>query len=114
MENRAIRVTKDLTLDCYNLETGRRTNTLKLIGQYQVLSVASQGKTGLWLLLRDIAGDEVLCLWDLNAEDTRAESAQVYTGPRYTRESPDTAGLTRCQRPGSAAGRTPGCRDSDR
>lgn len=97
-ENRAISVTKDLTLDCYNLETGRRTNTLKLIGQYQVLSVASQGKTGLWLLLRDIAGDEVLCLWDLNAEDTRAESTRVYTGPRYTRESPDTVGLARCQR----------------
>lgn len=97
-ENRAISVTKDLTLDCYDLETGHRTNTLKLIGQYQVLSVVSQGETELWLLLRDIAGDEVLCLWDLSAGETRVESTQVYIGPRYTRETPDTAGLARCQR----------------
>lgn len=97
VENRAVSVTEDLTLDCYDLETGRRTNTLKLIGAYQVLSVASQGENGLWLLLRDIAGDEVLCLWDLSAAETRVDSAQVYTGPRYTRESPDTAGLARCR-----------------
>lgn len=97
-ENRAVSVTEDLTLDCCDLETGRRTNTLKLIGQYQVLSVVSQGETGLWLLLRDIAGDEVLCLWDLTAEATRVDSVQVCTGPRYTREAPDTAGLARCRR----------------
>lgn len=96
-ENRAVSVSEDLTLDCYDLETGHRTNTLNLIGQYQVLSVVSQGDTGLWLLLRDIAGDEVLCLWDLGADDTRVDGVQVYTGPRYTREAPDTAGLARCQ-----------------
>ena len=97
-ENRAVCVSEDLTLDCYDLETGRRTNSLRLIGQYQVLSVASRGESGLWLLLRDIAGDEVLCLWDLDAPGTREESTQIYTGPRYTRESPDTAGLARYRR----------------
>ena len=97
-EKRAVSVSEDLTLDCYDLETGHRTNTLKLIGQYQVLSVAPQGDTGLWLLLRDIAGDEVLCLWDLDADDTSVDSVQVYIGPRYTREAPDTLGLARCQK----------------
>ena len=97
-ENRAVSVSEDLTLDCYDLETGHRTNTLTLIGQYQVLSVTCQGESGLWLLLRDIAGDEVLCLWDLRADGTSVDSVQVYTGSRYTREAPDTPGLTRCQR----------------
>lgn len=95
-QNRAVCVSADLALNCYDLASGKRTNRLRLIGQYRVLSIAGQGRDGLWLLLEDIAGDAVLCHWDLSAQACRIADSLIYTGPRFTREQPDTAALDAC------------------
>ena len=82
-------------LTLYDLQSGRRTAAVELHGvahPYYYLATEQV----LWLLDRDSAKDStVLYCWDVSKSPVDDET--VYTGPRYTADSPDSAGLAACQ-----------------
>ena len=83
-------------LDYYDLSTGKRTARVELPGGINPMSMECQGNSNfVWLLAKDEMMDGAVVLrWDRTA--TPADDEQVYTGPRYTAESPDTEGLAAC------------------
>lgn len=85
-----------LQLDAYDLSSGLRSASVELNNSLIPLDVEARDDSGkIYILARDAAADSVvLCLWDCTA--TPSEDDVVHTGPRYTSDEPDEAGLIRC------------------
>lgn len=82
------------TLDYYDLATGLRTSSLKLGAQYPE-SIAENGNGYIWFLLNGEDGSQTICRWETAKTPTDDET--VYTGTRYTLDTPDEAGLEECR-----------------
>lgn len=81
-----------LSLELYDLESGKRTAAITLSGVGACVSAAADGDA-VWLLCRMPVGD-TLYRWDTGAY--RLTDTKVYTAPRYTADAPDTEGLAEC------------------
>ena len=84
-------------LDYFDLESGLRTATVELPGSYYPLYVQTGADARLIYIFayEAYARDPVLLCW--NRELSQMADETVYTGPRYTLESPDEAGLEACR-----------------
>ena len=84
-----------LILDLYDLNSGLRTASVVLL---HILppEQATEGEDGcLYFLSRDSSRDTPLLLcWD--PRQSAAEDSRCYNRPFFTREHPDSAGLSRC------------------
>ena len=85
-----------LRLDSYDLASGLRSASVELKSGLILLDMDSRKDSGqVYFLAEDPAGDaRVICQWDRSASPT--EDTAVYSGPRYTVNAPDEAGLVRC------------------
>lgn len=83
-----------LTLHCYDLNTGRCIAYLAAESDYIPIS-AVQGPGALVYLLGREGDTDRLYLWDL--EKSPSTDPKSYVGPYYTAENPDLAGLAQCQ-----------------
>lgn len=83
-----------ITLDYYDLSTGLRTSALKLEA-VSPESLIADGKGNVYFLTATGEKNQSICRWNLAATPTADE--RVYTGPRYTMDAPDTAGLSECR-----------------
>ena len=84
-------------VDCYDLETGMRSASLNIEGDYSFVSAAACEADAVFLLLRDNNGDGIVCRWDLYAEVSRTGDTRSYAGQRYRADSPDFAALAQCR-----------------
>ena len=86
---------KVVTLDSYDLVTGRRTATLMLRGQIPNSIVEQNGF--LWGLgyLEDYDGTAIF-RWD--PSHTPVSDTVIYTGPHFTAAQPDSIGLAQCNK----------------
>ncbi len=84
-------------LDYYDLESGRRTGSVELSGSLAIWNVEENPYNGhIWLMgCNAETGDALLYSWLPEASAVADET--VFTGPRYTLEAPDTAGLEKCR-----------------
>ena len=84
-------------LDHYELETGSRSATLELPGNLIPRYIEGPSENDELYILADdtLAGCPVLLRWDLN-KDMLLDDL-TYTGPRYTAEKPDEAGMEECR-----------------
>ena len=84
-------------LDCYDLESGSRTAYVELPGIREPWYVESaSGSEAVYVLAYDeMAGCPVILRWDLTVQALLDDL--TYTGPRYTAEKPDEAGLEECR-----------------
>lgn len=84
-------------LDYYQLETGSRSATVELPGSVKPWYIDCFAEGGeIYLLAYDeMAGGPVVLRWDLHAVALMDDL--TYTGPRYTAENPDEAGLNECR-----------------
>ena len=84
-------------LDYYDLESGLRTATVELPGNYQPLYLEASADARLIYIfaLQSDAREPVLLCWERGLSGVADDT--VYTGPRYTLESPDEAGLEACR-----------------
>lgn len=84
-------------LSCYDLDSGLRTGAVTLPGETAIWCAEAEPESGLvYLMGYDIGlGREVIYRWDVSR--TPSGDTDVYSGPRYTLEEPDTAGLTACE-----------------
>lgn len=82
------------SLEYYDLESGRMTATVTMEGMTPVAAAAAPEAQQVYLLCSTNEGI-MLCLWDISMTPCTDET--VYTGPRYTLEDPDTAGLEKCK-----------------
>lgn len=78
-------------LDCYSLDSGLRTGSVRLEGLEQISSVAGTAGGTVWLR----SGDT---LYRWQPEKSPTEDAAIYTMHRYTREQPDEVGLSVAQK----------------
>jgi len=88
-------IQKDCTeLNCYDLSTGLRSQTILLPGSEAPWSMlGSPDNHCLWFLYRDAACEsDILCRWDL--AKSAAEDEVVYLNPRPTAANPDLAGIS--------------------
>lgn len=87
----------EIMLELYDLKTGLKSAAVSLpecTGAYSFTADAT-GKY-VWFMTWDAAaGKDRLCRWEYGM--TPVDDSQVYTGVRYTRENPDTAGLEACR-----------------
>ena len=99
---------KGSVLDYYDLESGLRTASVELPFSLEVWHAEADAQSGLiYLMGRDTdSGETVLCGWQ--PENSLVEDDVVYTGPRYTLEAPDTAGLEECRNYADALAQTYG------
>lgn len=85
-----------LELSFYDLSTGNRTAKADLPGMETPYAYAV-GKEAVWFLSYDgTSAQSLLYRWDVS--QSKVEDDMVYSGPRYTLESPDLEGLAECQR----------------
>lgn len=84
-------------LDYYDLETGRRTASVRLDGVDGISQVVAGPKTGdLWILDYSLENrEQTLYLW--RTGQSRVNDPEDYSGPYYTAENPDVEGLARCE-----------------
>ena len=82
-------------LTLYDLNSGRIAARAEVEGvEYPYYYLATQDEV--WFLAGSDAQDgTVLYRWD--AAQSAVEEEAVYTGPRYTADSPDTEGIAQCQ-----------------
>lgn len=95
---------KTVSLEYYTLSDGLRKSALELENSsIPVCVTTGSGKNAVYLLYysEEIGGEVVLC-WDV--ETLAIRDSEVYTCPRYTLESPDTAGLAGCEAYAEALG----------
>ena len=87
--------TETLPLELYELSTGKRTAAVQLeLGNSQMIwpPIADPTLQYIWFMgTNDVNGEVNLYRWDYGACPTGDDT--VYTGPRYTQETPDTEGL---------------------
>ena len=81
-----------ITLETYDLETGKRTAELHLDGSGPAEYFCADDSGNIWFMLQE---EQTLCRWDPSKSLTQDET--VYTGPLYTAAEPDEAGLARCR-----------------
>ena len=82
-----------LRLDCYDLETGRRTASVTVPGNSQ-LCTAGVGTDGrIWLMCTQDDAPALLS-WDSAASQVTDDA--IYTSPQFTRKEPDYDGLAAC------------------
>lgn len=85
-----------LVLDYYDLAGGLRTSVLELHGCGLPLSIAAGEGGWVYVLCRNENQEgTVLYRWDPAA--LASNDGDIYTGPRYTLENPDTEGLSACR-----------------
>ncbi len=85
-----------VVLDCYDLSSGLRISSLTLDNVYYPWCVDGSQETGeLYVLAEDVAGTRAIYRWDVAALPTGDET--VYSGPHYTLDNPDLAGLADCE-----------------
>lgn len=77
------------TLDLYNLETARRTASLKLPEESTPRSVTQTSDGRIWILT-----SQELILWDWSASPV--EDSTLYGNPCFSRQAPDYDGLAAC------------------
>ena len=80
-----VRTVYGLTLDCYQLSTGKRIASVELPDIMEVTCVGGEGDI-LWL-----AAEGMLYRW--NTAKSAVEDEKVYKAYRFTREDPDEEGL---------------------
>lgn len=87
---------EETNLECYDLDSGMRTARVAMPAGIVPLAMESTADSGIiWLLARDeMMEGPVVLRWDCAV--TPVSDERVYTGPRYTAESPDTEGLAAC------------------
>ena len=78
-------------LDCYDLTTGNRVSSLTL-EQESLQYLTEDAAEGVICVL---TANQMLCRWNVAALPTGDET--VYSGPRFTLESPDAEGYARCE-----------------
>lgn len=85
------------TLDYYDLASGKRTASVDLPGGIHPRCVEIQPNHDRVLVMAYdyLADSPVILSWRKNTTPTGDET--VYTGPRYTAEAPDVAGLKECR-----------------
>lgn len=84
-----------VTLELYDLETGRRTASHSLHGHSLPKSVSKAEDGGIWLLTsQGETGASILSLWDPAASPV--SDSIPYSSPYYSRENPDYDGLAAC------------------
>lgn len=94
--NGAISYTKDenyLTLNYYDLTTGKRSASVCLLGLDAPTAIAC-GSRYVWILSAENGG-QMLYRWDVTLSATEDETNFVF--PVYTKENQDTAGLDACR-----------------
>jgi len=84
-----------LTLDYYDLRTGRRSASLQLVGIPTPWSIVDEPARGCISFLSEDGGDAVLYRWDITKSS--GEEDVVYTSARYTLDNMDEAGLEDCR-----------------
>lgn len=86
-------------LDYYLLDTGVRRSTVSLQTQYLPIAVEDTSGGDLFVLIySDSYGCQTLYRWDVSDSSTLLiQDSTDYTGTYYTAESPDWAGIARCQ-----------------
>lgn len=95
------------TMNYYDLGSGKRTSGLTLPDSCSARSLTEDSQGNIWLLYTDEdSGSQTLCRWDLSRSALGDD--QVYTGRRFTAESPDTQGLADCQAEAERIGETYG------
>lgn len=82
-----------LTLSCYDLTTGKRIANTVLPGSLTPLDFLCDG-THIWMLAVE-KENCTLYRWDVTKSPVEDEN--IYTGPFYSSENPDTQGLKECQ-----------------
>jgi hypothetical protein len=100
--------TERTVLDYYNLDKGTRSATVELPASMEPRYVErAAGSNAVYILAYDeMGGGPVILRWDLTAV-TLADDL-LYSGPRYTAESPDEAALAECAARAAALGETYG------
>lgn len=86
-------------LEYYQLQTGRRCSSLYLSWEGSPLGITGIEEDAVYLLAWD---PEFGCMsifrWEISQDNALAvQDSRSYTGPFYTRENPDYAGLAQCQ-----------------
>lgn len=85
-----------LTLDYYDLSGGLRVSSLELYGCGWPISITAGNGNFVYALCYDYTREgEILYRWDTTA--LASNDPDIYTGPRYTLEAPDTEGLSACR-----------------
>ena len=85
---------EELTLDYYDLASGCRTNSLQMGAQCPVSLTGGENGLLYFLIFRE-DGTQAICRWD--TKTAKIEEDTAYTGPWYTMDSPDKAGLAECR-----------------
>ncbi|MBO5952978.1 MAG: hypothetical protein J6Q53_02490 [Oscillospiraceae bacterium] len=88
---------RPIGLALYDLTNGKKTAALALEGLPTVYAIgADPAQKAIWFLsYEEEQGLQTLYRWDVTASAVTDDG--VYTGPRHTRENPDTEGLRQCQ-----------------
>lgn len=94
-------------VDAYDLTSGLRTATVEMEEDLPLYAVPAETAGQVYLLFAG-EGGTVICRWDTAA--MACDDETVYTSTRYTRESPDTAGLEECRAYAEALGKLYGIR----
>lgn len=86
-------------LDYYVLNTGVRRSTVSLQTQYAPIAVEDTAGGGLYILIySETYGCQTLYRWDVSDSSALLiQDSTDYTGTYYTADSPDWAGIARCQ-----------------
>lgn len=92
--NAAVFWSENGQLDYYDLESGKITATVTL-EDLSLCAIAAAPEEQKLYLMGSTEEGFVLCLWDISM--TPGTDETVYTGPVYTAENPDTAGLEECK-----------------
>lgn len=96
------------TLDCYDLDTGLRISTLTLEENEYPVYIDDTASGKIFVMTVGESRDNTLYRWD--PELLPSGDTEVYTGPYYTMENPDTEGLNQCQVKANALGEKYGIR----
>lgn len=86
-----------MVLDYYDLTSGLRSASAELPGSLELWNVEADSSGGMVYLLGCDADTRDVILFGWQPELSAVEDATVYSGPRYTLESPDAAGLEACR-----------------
>ena len=86
-----------LSLGFFDLASGKKTAAISLPGVGMPEDILADRWTGcLWLLVNNPQGEgKALLRWDLKASAVEEET--VYSGPLYTADAPNEAGLQSCE-----------------
>lgn len=82
-----------LTLNYYDLTTGKQSASIRLLGLSEPIAIAGEGQY-VWFLSSE-NGRQMLYRWDVTQSPSGNETDYVF--PLYTKENQDTAGLEACR-----------------